>query len=210
MKKYILFDNDGVLVETENWYFKANQEILKKELNLTLELEAYLKIMARGGTAWEIASEHGVKQTVIDQCRFKRDALYQHYLKTENIAIEGVQDILSDLSKKYQMGIVTTSRRVDFDLIHHNRGIIDFMDFTLCVEEYTHAKPHPEPYLKGLEKFNAKNEEAFVVEDSQRGLSSAYQAGIDCVIVKNMFTQTHDFSQAQYFIDSLQELKTLF
>lgn len=210
MKKYILFDNDGVLVETENWYFTANQEILKKELNLHLELDIYLEIMARGGTAWEIAFEQGVPTNIVDQCRFKRDELYQHYLRAEDIAIDGVQDILNDLSKQYKMGIVTTSRRVDFDLIHHNRGIVDFMDFTLCVEEYTHAKPHPEPYLKGLEKFNAKKEEAFVVEDSQRGLRSAVQAGIECVIVKNAFTQSHDFSQAQYFIDSLKELKTLF
>lgn len=210
MKKFILFDNDGVLVETEQWYFKANQEILKKELNLTLELEHYLKIMARGGTAWEIAFEQGVPTHIVDACRFKRDELYQHYLKTEDIAIKGVKDVLHELSKQYKMGIVTTSRRVDFDLIHANRGIVDYMDFTLCVEEYTHAKPHPEPYLKGLEKLGAKKEHTIVVEDSQRGLSSAYDAGIDCVIVKNQFTQSHDFSKAQYFIESLKDLKTLF
>lgn len=210
MKKHILFDNDGVLVDTEQWYFKANQEILKKELNLTLELEVYLKIMARGGTAWEIAFEQGIPTHIVDACRFKRDELYQHYLQTEEIAIPDVKDILNDLAKRYSMGIVTTSRRVDFDLIHANRGIVDFMDFTLCVEEYTYAKPHPEPYLKGLEKLQAKKEDTFVVEDSQRGLSSAYDAGIDCVIVQNSFTATHDFSKAQYFIKSLHELKTLF
>ena len=107
------------------------------------------------------------------------------------------------------MGVVTTSRRVDFELIHRNRGIIDFMDFSLCVEEYEFAKPHPQPYLKGLEKFNAQKEEALVIEDSQRGLTSAYRAQIECAIVKNHFTQTHDFSNATYFIDSLEELINL-
>jgi len=86
------------------------------------------------------------------------------------------------------MGIVTTSKRVDFELIHDKRGIVDYMDFVLCVEDYPRAKPHPDPYLKGLEKFNSSKEDAIVVEDSQRGLSSTVAAGIECVIVKNDFT----------------------
>lgn len=209
MKKFLLFDNDGVLVETEQFYFKANQTILRDELDLTLELDEYLSIMARGGTAWELAIKNNVPKNIIDQCRNKRDELYQHYLLHEDIAIPNVKEVLKELKKKYKMGIVTTSRRVDFELIHKNRGIVDFMDFTLCVEEYEFAKPHPQPYLKGLEKFNAKKEEALVIEDSQRGLSSAYAAQIECAIVKNEFTKTHDFSKATYFIHSLEELITL-
>lgn len=209
MKKFLLFDNDGVLVDTEQFYFKANETILKKELGLTLTLEEYLRIMARGGTAWEIAQKQGVPKRIIDECRIKRDRLYQHYLTHEDIEIPNVKNVLKELAKKYQMGIVTTSRRVDFELIHRNRGIIDFMDFSLCVEEYEFAKPHPQPYLKGLEKFNAQKEEALVIEDSQRGLTSAYHAQIECAVVKNHFTQTHDFSKATYFIDSLEELINL-
>lgn len=104
------------------------------------------------------------------------------------------------------MGIVTTSRRVDFEIIHNNRGITDFMEFVLCVEDYPRAKPFPDPYLKGLELFKAKKEETLVVEDSQRGLISANKAEIDCAIVHNKFTQTQDFSTAKYKVDSLKEL----
>ncbi len=204
-KKYILFDNDGVLVETENWYFKANQEMLKT-LGLKLEEEHYLKIMARGGTAWELAFENGISKTVVDNLRNKRDELYQHYLQTKNIEIPGVHKILTQLQKTHKMAIITTSRRVDFDLIHAKRGIVDFMEFSLCVEEYPKAKPHPAPYLAGLKKFNAKKEETLVVEDSQRGLSSAVNAGIECAIVKNEFTKTHDFSKASYYLESLEKL----
>ncbi|MFA7083507.1 MAG: HAD-IA family hydrolase [Arcobacteraceae bacterium] len=210
MKKFLLFDNDGVLVETEPFYFKANAKILQQELGLTLSQDDYLTIMARGGTAWEIAQQHNISKTIIDSCRIKRDTLYQYYLQHEEIEIPNVKEVLKELSKRYKMGIVTTSRRVDFELIHNKRGIIDFMDFTLCVEDYEFAKPHPEPYLKGLKKFNAKKEEALVIEDSQRGLSSAFNAKIECAIVKNEFTKTHDFSQATYFINSLEDLVNLF
>ena len=208
MKKYILFDNDGVLVETEKWYFEANVKALA-ELNVKLEEQVYMEIMAKGGTAWEVAQKQGISEETINKKRFQRDIYYQEFLKTKNIEIDGVKDILTKLSKKYKMAIITTSRRVDFDLIHKKRGIIDFMDFTLCVEEYKRAKPYPDPYLAGLKKFNAKKEETIIVEDSQRGLTSAFNAGIECVIVKNEFTKTHDFSKASYYINNLKELEKI-
>lgn len=208
MKKYILFDNDGVLVETENWYFEANKKALK-ELGLTLHMDVYQEIMARGGTAWEVAINAGITTDIIDKKRVHRDIYYQEFLSTKNLEIPNVKKVLKNLSKKYKMAIVTTSRRVDFELIHKNRGISDYMQFILCVEDYNRAKPHPDPYLKGLELFKASNEQTIVVEDSQRGLTSAVNANIDCVIVKNEFTITQDFSKASHFIDHLEQLETI-
>jgi len=209
MKKYILFDNDGVLVHTEPLYFKANIQALKEFFDVELEFEEYMKIMSEGTTVWQKALNKGFSFAEVEIARNKRNEYYQNFLKTENILIDGVKDVLKELSKYYKMGIVTTSRRVDFEIIHKNLGIVDFMDFVLCEEDYNFAKPHPEPYLKGLELFKAKKSEAIVVEDSTRGLSSAYKAGIECVIVKNEFTLTQDFSKASYFIETLKELKTI-
>lgn len=205
MKKFILFDNDGVLVETEPLYFEANVKALK-ELGIELTFHRYMKIMAKGGTAWEVASEAGINQEIIDKKRFQRDIYYQEFIKTRDIKIPNVKEILKELSKKYKMAIITTSRRVDFELIHKNSGIVDFMEFVLCVEDYPRAKPYPDPYLAGLNKFDASKNETIVVEDSQRGLTSAFNAGIDCVIVKNEFTLTHNFSNASYRINTLEEL----
>ena len=206
MKKYILFDNDGVLVETEALYFKASQMALMEFFGLSLEFDDYMKIMARGGTAWEKAQEKGISELHISKARKQRNIYYQEFLKSENILIPGVKEVLKELAKKYKMGIVTTSRRVDFEIIHNNRGLVDYMDFVLCEEDYNFAKPHPEPYLTALKKFNALKEEAIVIEDSQRGLSSAFKAGIECIVVHNEFTKTQDFSNASKKIDNLRQL----
>jgi HAD superfamily hydrolase (TIGR01509 family) len=208
MKKYILFDNDGVLVETENWYYEANKKALK-QLGLNLQRDEYQEIMARGGTAWELAINAGITTEIIDKKRVQRDNYYQEFLHTKNLEIPNVKKVLKNLSKKYKMAIVTTSRRVDFELIHKNRGISDYMQFVLCVEDYERAKPYPDPYLKGLELLKASAKDTIVVEDSQRGLISAVNANIECVIVKNEFTKTHDFSKANYFIDTLEQLETI-
>ncbi len=209
MKKYILFDNDGVLIETEMWYFEASKRALKEFFDLELTFARYMEIMAKGQRAWVIAEEIGIGEEEIVVAREKRDQYYQEYIRTKDISIDGVKETLENLSKKYKMGIVTTSRRVDFELAHSTRGIADFMEFVLCVEDYPRSKPHPDPYLKGMELFGATKEECIIVEDSKRGLSSAVNAGIDCVIVHNEFTKTHDFSDANYKIDKFNKLDSL-
>lgn len=208
MKKYILFDHDGVLVDTELWYFKAGERALA-DIGVRLDLDHYLQDMSQGLGTWARARAAGVDEPTIDRLREVRDECYQEYLRTEAIEIEGVVDALTELSRHVRMAIVTTAKRVDFDLIHEQRQITRFMDFVLVREDYELAKPHPEPYLTGLQRFGATRGETLVVEDSARGLSSAVAAGIDCAVVHNEFARAQDFSRASHRINSLMELKDL-
>jgi len=208
VKKYILFDHDGVLVDTEFWYYKAGERALA-DIGLTLDKDEYLRNMNQGLGTWAQARAAGIDEKTISRQREVRDDYYQEYLRTEAIEIEGVVEALAELSKYVRMAIVTTAKRVDFEIIHEKRQIRQFMDFVLVREDYKFAKPHPEPYLTGLKRLGATKEETLVVEDSSRGLNSAVAAGIDCVIVYNEFTKAHDFSQASYRIETLIELKDI-
>ena len=107
------------------------------------------------------------------------------------------------------MAIVTTSKRVDFELIHQHRDIVRHMDFVLAREDYDQAKPEPEPYLTALSRFGAKPHQALVIEDSERGLRAAVAAKISCVVVANSFTAHQDLSAADYKIASLNALAGL-
>lgn len=206
-KKYILFDNDGVLVETEVWYYEASKRALKEFFDVDIGFNDYMDMMTAGKGVWVAAVDATDEEKII--ARNQRDVYYQEYLRTEDIDIPNIHAILRELQKNYKMGIVTTSRRVDFEIIHKNRGITEFMEFVLCVEDYPKSKPHPDPYLKGMELFNATKEETIIIEDSERGLISANRAEIDCVIVYNEFTKTQDFSTATYKINTLSELNNL-
>jgi HAD superfamily hydrolase (TIGR01509 family) len=208
VKKYVLFDHDGVLVDTEFWYYKAGARALA-EIGLTLDQDQYLQDMTQGFGSWARARAAGVDEQTISRQRGARNDYYQEYLRTEAIEIEGVVEALTELSKYVHMAIVTTAKRADFELIHEKRQIRRFMDFILVRENYKLAKPHPEPYLTGLQRFGATRAETLVVEDSSRGLTSAVAAGIDCVIVYNDFTKAQDFSQARHRIKTLIELKDI-
>ena len=208
MKKYILFDHDGVLVDTELWYYRAGARALA-DIGFTMDEDQYLRDMNQGLATWAQARAAGIDEQTISRQREVRNGYYQEYLRTERIEIDGVVEALAELATYVRMAIVTTARRVDFDIIHEGRHIRSFMDFVLTREDYRLAKPHPEPYLTGLKRFGATRQETLVVEDSSRGLSSAVAAGIDCAIVHNDFTQSQDFSQASHRIDTLSELKDI-
>ena len=208
MKKYILFDHDGVLVDTEFWYYKAGERALA-DIGVTLDKDLYVRDMNQGLGTWAQARAAGIDEQAIRRQREVRDRYYQEFLRAEPIEIEGVAEALAELSMYVRMAIVTTAKRADFDLIHEKRQLRRFMDFVLVREDYQHAKPHPEPYLTGLKRFGATKEETLVVEDSSRGLSSAVAAGIDCVIVHNDFTRGHDYSAASHRIAALSELKDI-
>ena len=122
MKKYVLFDHDGVLVDTEYWYFKAGERALA-DVGFTLDKDQYLRDMTKGLATWAQARAAGIDEQTISRLREVRDAYYQEYLRTEAIEIDGVVDALAELSRYVRMAIVTTARRVDFDVIHEQRQI---------------------------------------------------------------------------------------
>ncbi len=168
VKKYMLFDHDGVLVDTEFWYYKAGERALA-DVGLALDKDQYLRDMNRGLGTWAQARAAGIDEQTIARQRAARDDYYREYLRTEDIEIKGVVEALAELSRHARMAIVTTARRADFELIHEKRNIRQFMEFVLVREDYERAKPHPEPYLTGLKRFGGAKEETLVVEDSPEG-----------------------------------------
>ena len=208
LKKYILFDHDGVLVDTEFWYYKAGERALA-DIGFTLDRDQYVRDMIQGLATCTQARAAGIDEQTISRQREVRNVYYQEYLRTEDIEIEGVLETLDVLAGEYRMGIITTSKRTDFALIHEGRSILDHMEFYLTREDYEQAKPHPEPYLRGLQRFGATAAETVVIEDSARGLKSAVAAGIDCIVVANEFTAAHDLSRATARVATFRELPSI-
>src|SRR4051794_34822249 len=112
MRKYLLWDHDGVLVDTERWYFAATRDSLA-QLGIEVDERIYLDLMAEGRACWELAHQAGISEERIIEARRDRDTRYQQYLLTQQIEVDGVLDVLSRLKPQYRMAIVTTSKRCD-------------------------------------------------------------------------------------------------
>ena len=202
---HILLDHDGVLVDTEPLYYRATRECLA-DLGVDIDLAEYLRLMVDGASAWERARPLGATDADIERGRERRNALYRELLVSEPIEIEGVEEALAELGRRYRLAIVTTALPEDFAVIHRDRRIVPLVDFVLTREAYARSKPHPDPYLTALARFGIGPRNALAVEDSERGLRAAVAAGLDCAAVHHPFTAGQDFSRATYRVGSLAEL----
>jgi HAD superfamily hydrolase (TIGR01509 family) len=209
MIKAIFWDNDGVLVETEHLYFQATHQVLGS-VGIRLTREAYIELfLVQGKGAWHLAAEHGIAPDRIEQLRNERNALYSDLLATATRLTPDITRVLDGLYGKYVMGVVTSSRRDHFDLIHRTTGLLKYFDFVLTASDFTRVKPDPEPYLRAVDRSGVGREACVAIEDSERGLESATRAGISCIVVPTALTQSSNFAGAQRVLGSIGEILTV-
>ena len=202
----ILWDNDGVLVNTEGLYFRSCQTALKT-VGVELPLVQFKEIsLRRGESVLKLAAEAGLGAGEIARLRTLRNRLYGDLLQAQSCVVEGAEGVLRTLDGHVRMGVVTGSRRDHFEMAHAKSGLTKYMDFVLTHEDYTNSKPHPEPYLTAMERHGLRPEQCIVVEDSERGLASATAAGLPCLIVLNEWTKDGDFSGACRVLESIREV----
>jgi HAD superfamily hydrolase (TIGR01509 family) len=209
MLKAILWDNDGVLVDTEGLYFRACREALAR-LGIPLDEARYIECFLRASDGLaRIAGAHGIDAPALAQARTWRNARYIALLRAGVPVIEGAGEVLRQLRGTVRMGIVTSARREHFELIHAGAELLEFIDFTLVREDYGQSKPSPEPYLTAMQRNGLAAEECLVIEDSERGLRAALAAGLRCVVVPHGMTRGMDFTGALRQLDDIREVPAL-
>lgn len=205
----IFWDNDGVLVDTENVYFEATRQVLSS-VGVPLTHEQYMELfLVQGRGAWHLVEEKGFAPDDIERLREMRNALYAQHLSHASLLIDGIADVLAALHGRYQMGVVTSSRKDHFELIHRRTGLLKYFDFVLTADDLVHVKPHPEPYIRAVERSGIDRAACLVVEDSERGLASATAAGLRCVVVPTTLTRGSRFPGAYRVLGSVGELLSL-
>lgn len=196
MVEAILWDNDGVLVDTECLFFESTRTILAT-IGIEVSLEEFLDFsMRQGRSAFELAVDRGWDKQQVANLKRERDVLYSEMLHAQTRVLPSVAETLNALHGRVRMAVVTSSQRQHFDLIHCNIGLTRYFEFVLAREDYARAKPNPEPYLLALERLRVKAENCLAVEDSERGLAAARAAGLRCLVIPNEITRDCSFHGA--------------
>jgi HAD superfamily hydrolase (TIGR01509 family) len=165
----------------------------------------YIEYFLRQGTgAWHLLD--GVSADDVARLRQARNDRYSDLLRKEACAIDGVADVLQQLHGKYTMGIVTSSRRDHFELIHARCDLLRYFDFVLTSDELPRVKPHPDPYLMAVARSGLTAGECIAVEDSERGLQAASAAGIRCVMIPTPLTRGGNFAAAARVVDRVHDV----
>ena len=202
----ILWDNDGVLVDTETLYFRACRETLD-EVGFELTEDLFREVsMRQGKSTIHLAESLGLSVNELEALRLKRNDRYTELLRQGVRVMTGIEETLRDLRDNVRMGVVTSSRKDHFDIIHEQTGLLRYFDFVLTHADFEQSKPHPECYLRAIDRFQVDVDTALVVEDTERGLQAATDAGLRCVVIPNELTKGMDFSRAWAVLGNAREL----
>ena len=178
-KRAILWDNDGVLVDTEKWFFAANRMELAA-VGVTATWAQFEEINLKQGVS--LLSLSGLEGEDLRDLYSRRDARYSELLRTEELAIPGMLELLQRTKEHFfTTGIVTASHREHFDLVHGLSGMREHVDFVVVREDYLRGKPYPDGYLVGVERAGLAAGDCLAVEDSPRGIAAARAAGLECI-----------------------------
>lgn len=206
-KTAILWDNDGVLVDTEVLYYEANRQVLAGlgvALTVAMFRELYLKDTVG---AWHLA--RGLSAEEIEVKRLERNRVYSDLLRTRSFAVPGAAEVLQALSGRVAMTVVTSSRRDHFDLIHARTGFGRFFDLVVSCDDVQRTKPDPEPYLRALALTGRDPGECVAIEDSERGLAAAKAAGLECWVIPTELSREGDFGTADRVLRDIAQVPGL-
>ena len=207
MKKFqaILFDNDGVLVDTEKYYVQANQEIVRQMFDLEYDLSDYQHYgYTRGIGTSGFLRDRFISEVLIEEFQALRNQRYESFLSEPVEILPGATEILKSFSEKFEIACVTATPRKHFEMIHAQTGFEKFFKFSIANEDVSLSKPSPEGYLLAAEKLDVDPEKCLVIEDSPRGMKAGKSAGMTVFGVPTVQTKKLDLSAADQLFDSLE------
>lgn len=203
----VLWDNDGVLVNTEQLFYESNRDVLLPYgIDLTPK-QFFDWFLDNHYGAWHLLLGQGHDISLVDRLRVQRQQLFAERLRrARQLAIAGMAEVLGSLRPHVAMGVVTSAYREHFELSHAHGGLRGYLDFALTRESYLESKPAPDGYLAGLQRLGLPASACVAVEDAPRGLRAAQAAGLECIIVRNHMNRHHAFDGAFCVVESVAEL----
>lgn len=208
-KKAILFDMDGVLIETEWETFAFYKNYLKEHYAIDLSDDAFqYKVGRKSVDFWNsVLSEHQKKIVDTEKLTTLKRELFNAYPeKYINKVLGGKELIESVRGMGWQTALTTQNEEQMMQTVLSWLQISDLFDIKLSRKDILHKKPNPEIYLKAAGLLHAVPKECVVIEDSEDGIAAAKNAGMYCIAIKHPYTPLSMIKQANISVSALQDI----
>lgn len=209
MIKYILFDMDGVLINTEPLHYKIWKQILE-EYGVDMEYDKYkLCIGSTRAFLYDLLwREYGInfhKEEGVFE-RFK--TIKNEIIKREGTPrIEGVQETIKYLYEKgYRMAVASSSSQDYIELHMNELHLTKYFHLLFSAERVKNPKPAPDVFLETAKRMGANTKECLVIEDSYNGSRAAKAAGMVCYGFQNPDSGHQDLSAADKIFEKFTDL----
>lgn len=217
MLKAVIFDMDGVLIDSEPLHFKVDQMVLEK-LNIHHSKEYLERFVGYTNPAmWEIIKkENSIESSIEELIELQLSAKLKYLEDSDYKAIDGIIELLEELkTNKIPTAIASSSPRVFIEAVLKKLGISQYFDTWVSGEEVKKSKPEPDVFLKASEILAVQASQCAVIEDSKSGTTAAKSAGMKCIGFRNINSGNQDLSKADIIIEkiceiNLEKIRTLF
>ncbi len=217
--KALIFDCDGVLVDTERDGHRVsfNRAFKAKGLDIEWDVTLYKKLLEIAGGKERMKfyfDEFGWPETIEDKDAFIKELhklktdLFMQIIEAGELPLRpGVASIVDEaIAKNLKLAVCSTSNERAVNLVVEKmlgEKRKSHFNAILTGDVVSKKKPDPEIYNLALKKLNLKPNECVVVEDSRNGQLAAKAAGMHCIITTNGYTENEDFSEAELVVPEL-------
>lgn len=212
MLNTVIFDMDGLLIDSEPLWEEAGRELLNR-FNVQLTPQQYHSSTGLGTSTW---IEHWFNHFNIDQAH-AADAATSivesaiQKIEARALPMPGVAYILQFFQqRRFKIGLASSSPMRLIDIVANKLGIAALLDAKASAENLPYSKPHPQVFLDCAAKLGSAPQDCICFEDSFNGMIAAKAARMKCVIVP-AYAQQQDprWSAADLKLSSLQNFNQL-
>ncbi len=209
MKKAIIFDMDGLMIETEHLQSRAFEQVLA-EYGISPELHADNTVHQVGVSAHDnfVAMKERYRLNAnIDELLHKKQKIYREILSGNITPKPGLLSLLEKLAQeKVAVAVASSSSVDDIMFILKTLGVEKYFTVIVSGESVPRHKPAPDIFIEAARQLNVRPEDCVVLEDSQSGVEAAKAAHMNVIAVPNQFTKSQDFRSADVVVTSLENI----
>lgn len=206
--KALIFDFDGLIIDTEISSYQTWQEIYE-EHNCQLPFSTWAICIGGSPQLFDPCEylEQQIGRPVLrEEIRLRRRQRHVRIVEAQPV-LPGVEDyILSAKRLGLKIGVASSSKHEWVDTHLTRLGLISHFDSIKCSDDVKHTKPDPELYQAILDALGVEGHQAIALEDSPNGVIAAQRAGIFCVAVPNPVTSQLSLEHADLNLPSLSKV----
>lgn len=208
MLKAVLFDMDGVIVDTEPLHRKAYHHMFD-DVKITVDEDLYASFTGQStiNICKRLVSYFNIDKAPEDLVSLKRK-YYKHFFDNDDLGlIEGVLDRIQDYcSNNVTLVVASSASMQGINQIFERFDLNQYFSSKLSGADLQKSKPHPEIFLKAAQSTGFDKSQCIVIEDSTNGIKAAHSAGIYCIGFKSPHSSHQDYSLANKIISDFKEI----
>lgn len=209
MTKTVIFDMDGVIVDTEPVHSYAYFQHFD-ELNIDVSKDMFTSFMGNStrNTFQKLKELFPIEGEVEDLIQRKRTLFNDAFDSKEDLyLIEGVEQLIQDLHQNgMQLILASSAAKVTIDRVFKRFNLHQYFTHIVSGEDFPDSKPHPAIFEYAASLSIASKENCIVIEDSTNGIRAAKAAGLFCVGYNSENSKLQDLSLADVIVEHLNEL----